>query len=84
MLRLVLWSLPHISHTMSIFRDLRHTRATMCDCGSAEGLSVETVAEHTKCYISVARYATIYILPMHAQNLRYQLPIIYDELPQTL
>jgi len=68
---------------MSVFRDLQHTRATICDCGSAEGLSVETVAGHTKCYISVAWYATIYILPMHAQNLRYLFPVIYDEISET-
>jgi hypothetical protein len=82
MLQLVLQSLPHRSYTVSIFRDLRHARATMCDCGSAEGLFVENVAGHIKCYISVAWYATIHIL-MHAQNLRYQFPVIYDEIFET-
>jgi hypothetical protein len=57
---------------------------TVCNCGSAEGLFVETVARHIKCYISVAWYVSIYILLMHAQNLRYQFPVIYDETSETL
>jgi len=45
---------------------------------------VENVAGHIKCYISVAWHATIYILPMHAQNLRDQFPVIYDEIFETI
>jgi hypothetical protein len=57
------------------------TRKGYNDCGSV-GLFVENVAGHIKCYISVAWYATIHIL-MNAKNLRYQFPVIYDEIFET-